>query len=240
MKVGRPVSSPTSITRSSSKNFPSRHIWIAKGKFCAVFNSESPTRQGLDYTLLDLDNTAGLYLGHVLIVEPVQAGNARWWEGDLRIRTDGMRHPFLNGTGHEDELLGGWSTRWLDGPYSLPLHGLPSVQAFPIKPGRKHNGAMTGYRFFAGGIPFRKGIKVTTEHGMANEVLINYASVAYYYSASQSKLKMTDRLDLGDADSRNAHAYTSDGGQTTPRHEGVFDGDCRPRKYIPIERNRAS
>ena len=94
------------------------------GVFTAVYRREWPTTAGKDHLILQLDEGRGLYLGHCLIVQPYSPDNKQWWEGDLRVWPDHRRHPILNGTGHEDEFLGGWSNRWLEGAYSLPMHGL--------------------------------------------------------------------------------------------------------------------
>ncbi|HOJ73131.1 MAG TPA: DUF2961 domain-containing protein [Phycisphaerae bacterium] len=199
--------------------------WPAEGlHFNASWRREQPAAQGRDFMILDVPAGQGVYLGHTLIVEPYGPDNKQWWEGDLRVWTDHRRHPILHGTGHEDELLGGWSSRWLQGPYSLPLHGLPVVRLFDERADSQWNGAMSGYRFFAGGIPFRDGIRVSTEHGMKNSVVTNYAAVAYYYHSPKPAMRLTDSLDLGRLDDEWAHQYVADGGQHREL-TAVFEAD---------------
>jgi hypothetical protein len=44
------------------------------------------------------------------------------------------------------------------------------------------NGSTTAYRFWPGGIPLRKSIRISTEHGNHNDTPVNYSSLVYYYS----------------------------------------------------------
>jgi hypothetical protein len=198
-------------------------------RFHADWRREAPTNAGRDFVLLDLPAGQGTYLGHVLSVEPFGPENKQWWEGDLRIWADHRLHPLLQGTGHEDEMLGGWSSRWLRGPYSLPLHGLPVVRLFPDRVDSQWNGAMSGYRFFAGGIPFRDGIRVSSEHGTNNVVVTNYSSVAYYYYRPEPAMTLTDSFEPGDAQAAAAHAYESTGGGPVELERGFEAADADPQ-----------
>jgi len=195
------------------------------GLFTAVYHREWPTTAGKDHLILQLDEGRGLYLGHCLIVQPYSPDNKQWWEGDLRVWPDRRRHTILNGTGHEDEFLGGWSNRWLEGAYSLPMHGLPAVDLFEQRADFQWNGAITAYRFFAGGIPFRSGIKVSTEHGLNNKVVTNYASVAYCYLDDQPGMVPTDMLEIGNKSSEQDHDYQAKGGEPVAGLKATFIGD---------------
>ncbi|MBP7933209.1 MAG: DUF2961 domain-containing protein [Phycisphaerae bacterium] len=206
-------------------DLPARGEDCPPGLFTAVYHREWPTTAGKDHLILHFDEGRGLYLGHCLMVQPYAADNKQWWEGDLRVWPDRRRHPILNGTGHEDEFLGGWSNRWLEGPYSLPLHGLPAVDLFRERADGQWNGAITAYRFFAGGIPFRSGIKVSTEHGLNNVVVTNYASVAYCYLDDQPGMVPTDMLELGNGSSEQSHTYRAEGGESVAGAKATFTGD---------------
>ena len=214
--------------------YPQLGPWAGRRRFKAVYRQEHPTTPGIDYLIVDEPTGQGVYLGHCLIVQPYSPGNKQWWEGDLRIRVDGRRDPILNGTGHEDEFLGGWSSRWLMDPYSLPLHGLPAVDLFHERADAQWNGAISAYRFFAGGIPFRDGIRVSTEHGFANRITTNYASVAWYYWAPSPAIRQTDRLDIADEASLQAHSYAADGGEQTVVLRHLFDGDEGRPDPVPL------
>jgi len=115
-----------------------------------------------------------------MTVEPVKPDRKRWWEGDMRIYLDGEDTPRFHGTGHEDEYQGGWSTFWLENPYSLPLFGEPKSENLVNVFGQV-NGSTTVYRFWPGKIPFANSIRISTEHGNHNDTPANYSSLVYYY-----------------------------------------------------------
>lgn len=160
------------------------------GSFHAVYRKEWPTTMGKDYTLLDVPGR-GVYLGQVMTVEPLRAEIKRWWEGDLRVYLDGRRQPAFQGTGHEDEYLGGWSNEWLMNPYSLPMHGEPKTTDL-TQVDFQWSAATTVYRFFVGGVPFQNGISVSTEHGNRNDTDAMYSSVAYYYGRPDGFQKLDE------------------------------------------------
>lgn len=174
------------------------------GLFKARYQHEWPTVPGKDYTLLDT-TARGVYVGQVMTVEPIRPEVKRWWEGDLRMFVDGRRHPALQGTGHEDEYLGGWSNEWLMNPYSLPMHGEP-MTADLTQVDFQWNAATTVYRFFPGGVPFQSRLVVSTEHGVDNAAPAMYSSVVYSYERPDV-MALADALDVGDASDEAAHGY---------------------------------
>ena len=176
------------------------------GLFKARYRHEWPTEAGRDYTLFDTTGR-GVYVGQVMTVEPLRPEVKRWWEGDLRMYVDGRRHPALQGTGHEDEYLGGWSNEWLMNPYTLPMHGEPKT-ADLTQVDFQWNAATTVYRFFAGGVPFQSRLVVSTEHGVDNGVPAMYSSVAYSYERPGG-MTLADTLDVGDATDEAAHRYAA-------------------------------
>ncbi|MHC4443034.1 MAG: glycoside hydrolase family 172 protein [Planctomycetota bacterium] len=206
------------------------------GKFRTVYRKDRP-KQNKYYTILREPTGQGTYLGQCLIVDPFKEDNVSWWEGDMRIWLDQRRHPMLQGTGHEDEYLGGWSTRWLQGPYSLPMHGLPCTRLFPRGTQRKVTGAMTAYRFFIGGIPFRNGITVATEHGTENKVVTNYASVAYYYYKDEAGMTLSDSIDIGKQESEQEHQYQTTGSKEIIEDSSLFEAAENGRASVPVTEN---
>ncbi|MFN8060464.1 MAG: glycoside hydrolase family 172 protein [Vicinamibacterales bacterium] len=176
------------------------------GAFKARYHREWPTREGRDYTLLDTTGR-GVYVGQVMTVEPLRPEVKRWWEGDLRMYVDGRRHPALQGTGHEDEYLGGWSNEWLMNPYSLPMHGEPKTTDL-TQVDFQWSAATTVYRFFATGVPYASKLLVSTEHGVDNGVPAMYSSVAYYYERPET-MTMADALEIGDASDEARHHYAT-------------------------------
>ena len=210
-----------------------KSAWPADLHLHARWNREWPTQAGRDVTILDQPDGQGVYLGHCFFVEPYSPDNKQWWEGDLRIWMDGRRHPILQGTGHEDETLGGWSSRWLLGPYSQPLQGLPVTRVFPERADGQWNGAMSAYRFFAGGIPFRNGVRVTTEHGTENVVATNYAAVAYYYWRAEPGMVPSDGFAPGDAGQAKAHGDLALEGNDL-KWTARFEGDAGTADAQPL------
>jgi hypothetical protein len=142
-----------------------------------------------------------------MTVEPLRPEVKRWWEGDLRMYVDGRRHPALQGTGHEDEYLGGWSNEWLMNPYTLPMHGEPKT-ANLAQVDFQWSAATTVYRFFPAGIPYQSQLVVSTEHGVDNGVPAMYSSVAYYYERADG-MTLADTLDVGETADETAHRYSA-------------------------------
>jgi len=162
-----------------STGFPEQRVKATVGYFGAEYNYAWPLAEPKDYVLFDFRGN-GAVIGQVMSVEPVKPDRKRWWEGDMRIFIDGEEQPRFHGTGHEDEYQGGWSTFWLTNPYSLPLFGQPKTDNL-IDVYGQINGSTTVYRFWPGKIPFRKSIRISTEHGNQNDTPANYSSLVYYY-----------------------------------------------------------
>lgn len=115
----------------------------------------------------------GHYVGTVVSVKSLAPG---WWgEGDDMIFVDGEKWPpSIHGTGTEDYFLASYGFQL---PYSAPFHGV--INAGDIY---DWTGRWTVYRFhIEDPIPFRKSIKVTIEHGHANDRGDDWSSVAYWY-----------------------------------------------------------
>ena len=85
-----------------------------------------------------------------------------------------------HGTGHEDEYQGGWSTFWLENPYSLPLFGEPKTENL-IDVFGQVNGSTTVYRFWPGKIPHANSIRISTKHGNNNDTPATYFALVYCY-----------------------------------------------------------
>ncbi len=203
------------------------------GYFKARYHQEWPTELGRDYRILET-NGRGVYVGQVMTVEPVRPETKRWWEGDLRIVVNGRRHPTLQGTGHEDEYLGGWSNEWLMNPYSLPMHGEPqSTELTQVD--FQWSAATSVYRFFPAGIPFESGIVVSTEHGTQNTATAAYSSVAYYYERP-SRMARLDELDVGDIDSETAHGYVPEPAEAVSTLEADFEGPAGAGPFRDVGR----
>ena len=118
----------------------------------------------------------GHYVGVTLSVRLNEDG---WWgEGDEMIFIDGDSLPRINGTGSEDYFCGAWG---FGKPFWYPYFGCPVNQA---EQGTQHKKGATWsvYRFhIPDPIPFTKSIRVTMEHGHANDRADDWSSVAYWY-----------------------------------------------------------
>ncbi|MBM3492856.1 MAG: DUF2961 domain-containing protein [Armatimonadetes bacterium] len=154
------------------------------GRFHAQFRRSSPTkavnlkdvnRDGKEnYVILEAKGE-GHVAGYMLGVDNLVGS---WWgEGDDMIVVDGRPWPpAYHGTGSE-EIFGGGACP--DVEYSGPYTGFHLVENRDKDPWFGKN-AM--YRFFVRDpIRFGKSIKVSIEHGHANDLANGYSSVAYWY-----------------------------------------------------------
>jgi hypothetical protein len=192
------------------------------GHLHATYREESPTHPERDFEWLDLEG-AGKLVGTVLVVLPPTPETKRWWEGDLRSYADGRRTPGLHGTGHEDDHLGGWSNTFLTGPFSLPMHGEPRTEVTE-RQGEQYNARTTMYRLWPG-IHFLSSIRHSVEHGSENGVQADYRGVVFYYvQPGGPRLVQTDRLALGDTESRRRHRFDATGGWQSSELTSAFEG----------------
>lgn len=176
------------------------------GRFHATFNIERPCKKIVyesdikdpapwelpgknltgeeNYVILEAYGT-GHYVGCVLSIDNFDASNQVYtWpgEGDDMIFIDGEKWPpSLHGTGTEDYFGGAWG--FPSGEYSGPYHGISLGSDV-----QEHFGKWTLYRFhIEDPIRFQKSIKVTIEHGHANDQGNDYSSVAYWYQLEPHK-----------------------------------------------------
>ncbi len=115
--------------------------------------------------------------GHFVGVTQAVVQNENGWfgEGDDMILVDGDPMPTINGTGTEDYFNGAWD---FGGQAFANLHqGAPYI----VDPERI-GGRYCLYRWHTEGpIAFEKSIKVTIEHGTANDRSDSFYSTAYWY-----------------------------------------------------------
>jgi hypothetical protein len=138
--------------------------------FHAQYRQEMPPEKGRNYLILDAVGS-GHYAGCVFSV--LQRSMGWWGEGDDMIFIDGESEPSLHGTGSEDYFGGAWG---MSEDESL-FYGCP-LQEEDFQAGSK----ASVYRFhIADPIPFRKSIRVTLEHGHANDRFDFLSSVAFWY-----------------------------------------------------------
>ncbi len=140
--------------------------------FHAQYRRENPTRPRQNYTILEATGQ-GHFVGTALFM---QGRNLGFLEGDEMIYVDGEEKPSIIGTGTEDYFSSGW---YYDrGLYSAPYHGIV------IKDEGGGQARVSTYRWhIEDAMPFRKSMRVTIEHGHANEAQADYSSVAYWYQS---------------------------------------------------------
>ena len=140
--------------------------------FHAQYRQEFPCLPGRNYLILETRGR-GHYVGCNLSV--LQRAMGWWGEGDDQIYVDGESVPSLHGTGSEDYFSDGWGMREAQAPF----YGCP-LQEDDFQAGSK----ATVYRFhIPDPIPFQKSLRVTIEHGHANDRSDFYSSTAYWYQA---------------------------------------------------------
>ncbi len=132
--------------------------------------SQNPTGES-NYLIADITGK-----GHFAGVNYyVNSPTPMWYgEGDDMIYIDGSAAPTLNGTGTEDYFNTSWSPKEL---LSHPYVGYGRVNGETGWLGRTHV-----YRFHINDpIYFDRSLRFTIEHGHANDLALELASVAYWY-----------------------------------------------------------
>ncbi len=174
----------------------------------------------VDHVLLD-ETGAGHLVG---VVQTLRGYSTSQWylEGDERFVIDGNLTPALYGTGTEDFYNGGWYFN--QGPFSLPVHGMPRQTTVS---GRTSN---TCYRFMLGDpIPYTRSIRAGIEHGGWNELDVDIESVAFYYRSTYPLSMMTDDLDVATAESESEHQYQVTGSNTMLITSLKYEGEGEPQ-----------
>jgi hypothetical protein len=127
-----------------------------------------------NYVLLTAEGR-GHYVGCNLNIDVFERQQNDWYgEGDDMIWIDGQLA--LRGTGTEDYFNTAWSpTR----EFHTPYHG---ITVYSGTPDWGWSGKNSMYRWhIEDPIHFKRSIKVTIEHGHANDLSNDYSSTAYWY-----------------------------------------------------------
>jgi hypothetical protein len=153
------------------------------GRFHAQYRQSAPCKKSSDTTGKNLgggDNYVFFEAtgrGHFVGVTQGVLQNADGWfgEGDDMIFIDGESQPVINGTGTEDYYNGAWDFR--GNAFANQRQGAPF-----IVDAERVGGRYCLYRWHTESfITFEKSIKVTIEHGHANDRGDNFYSVGYWY-----------------------------------------------------------
>lgn len=130
-----------------------------------------------NYTVLEAAGR-GHYVGCNLSVDCREHLKNDWWgEGDDMIFIDGDTTPTLHGTGTEDYFNTAWSPLT---EFWTPYHGQPVASTGDES--WLYKGKQSVYRYhIEDPVHFKKSIRVTIEHGHANNLSHDYSSTAYWY-----------------------------------------------------------
>lgn len=144
--------------------------------FHAQWRRDIRTNNNENYLILDAEGE-GHFVGVNMNMQPYK--NSYWYlEGDEMIYVDGEQFPSVYGTGMEDYFTSGWYFK--NGEYSAPYHGLIMKD--------DSTNRIVAYRYHIGdAVPFKKSIKVTIEHGHANEEIADFSSTAFWYQMEPHK-----------------------------------------------------
>jgi hypothetical protein len=139
-----------------------------------------PNLDGVEnYLILEAEGK-GHYVGCNLNIDQFELQRNDWYgEGDDMIFIDGDPMPTINGTGTEDYFNTAWGP---NKEFCTPYHGITLCQH------PNYLGKNSLYRFhIEDPIHFGKSIKVTIEHGHANDLSNDYSSTAYWYQTEPHK-----------------------------------------------------
>jgi hypothetical protein len=147
--------------------------------------SETPEERGESWRRANLDGAGnyvileatgrGHYVGCNMNIDVFEKQQNDWYgEGDDMIWIDGQLA--IRGTGTEDYFNTAFSPETV---FCTPYHGITVYQGTTEWP---WSGKNSMYRFhIEDPIYFRESIKVTIEHGHANDLSNDYSSTAYWY-----------------------------------------------------------
>lgn len=190
------------------QEFPPKQVMFEK-------NQPQQNRDGKEnYLLLDAEG-AGHYVG---VSYSILNRTMGWWgEGDDFIWVDGEKFQSLNGTGSEDYFCDAWGMRESQSLfYGCPLQ----------EPGYDPGDKATAYRFHVSDpIPFQKKIRVSIEHGHANNRSDYLSSVVYWYQTEPhlrfaEMPEIQERLPFAVETDRNAMMFSG------------FDNTDKPERVI--------
>jgi len=146
------------------------------GYFHAAWKRDLRTNYDSNYVALEAEGR-GQFVGLNFNGQPY-SGSLFYLEGDEMIYVDGELVPSTHGTGMEDYFTSGWYFK--NGEFNADFHGLIFKD--------DATGRVAAYRHhIPDAIPFKKSIKVTFEHGHANEQVADFATTAFWYQLEPHK-----------------------------------------------------
>jgi hypothetical protein len=145
------------------------------------------------------------------------------------VLVDGARTPVVLGTGTEDFFNGGYY--FLEGPFGLPTHGNVAHDAPSTLD------ATSAYRFFVSDpILFRDHVRLSLQHGPADDIDVQAATLVYYYRQPRARLLSTDAFVVGDAAGEAAHQYRLTNQTWSGSFSGTFEGEFDSQSWTSTGR----
>ncbi|GAB3434522.1 hypothetical protein GCM10027569_85670 [Flindersiella endophytica] len=188
------------------------------GYFTARSRSGAVT-DGRDWLFAD-ESGHGKFVGVNQTVRGSVPLSREYLEGDERVHVDGSLTPSWYGTGTEDYYESGWY--FVNGRTRGPFAGNP---VFLNGTGGCANVCDAMFRLMlADAIPYRTALRFGIEHGPDNNLPATYGSTAFLYQQATSATRRTDSIEVTDAASRTAHAYT-DSGASEADVLSAYEGD---------------
>jgi len=174
-----------------------------RGLYFTTLHRKGETTYGRDWQLYDSPG-AGWFVG---VVQSMQYEH--YCEGNEHFYIDGAISPQINGTGSEDYYLGCF---WPNRQYSSPF--ATCAGDIMAEGGGQQKGAYA-----------IRSMDARIQHGGMSDIRSNYRSLAFCYLRRQPAMRETDFLDVGNAASERAHAYSATDSEATGVVTGRPEGD---------------
>ncbi len=189
------------------------------GTYFTTRYQEGETVYGHDWLLFE-GAGSGWYAGTVQSMQ-----HEHYCEGDEHFYLDGAISPQINGTGTEDYYL---CCFWPNQDFDLPFGGVAgdiSVEGGGYYFGAYNVPSSYSRYHLEAPIPFYSGITAKIQHGGLSHILSRYRSLSFAYLNRRARMRQTDFLDVGKAESEKAHGYACTGQSTVRTARSHPEGD---------------
>lgn len=185
------------------------------GYFNAVYRPAMATTLGRDSSIASIQGYGHVVAG--VVSQHAQVPGS--CEGDVRVYIDGLRTPRIQSDGSESWVCYGWG--FCCPPQSNPTGGYDSVP--PDSPWSQTRLLMGDW------YPFAQELRFGIEAGGSNDQALIHSGAIFYYGRSQATaLRLTDTLDVGDAQSEKQHDYQLSGSEQANTLTSTYEDDGTP------------
>jgi hypothetical protein len=194
-------------------------VSMEEGTYFTTMYHEGQTVYGHDWLLFE-GAGSGWYVGTVQSMQ-----YEHYCEGDEHFYIDGAISPQINGTGSEDYYLACfWPNQDFDMPFACVVGNI-FVEGGGFYKGSYNVPSSYSRYHLEAPIPFYSGITAKIQHGGLSDILSRYRSLSFVYLDRRVRLKQTDFLDVGNAQSEKAHKYEFTGKTTVRTVQSHPEGD---------------